>query len=238
MFANLSSIIMNFLCMLLGIGESQSFPPPLPTEEEKALFLKMKEGDRAARTKLIEHNLRLVAHIVRKYYTSYRSPDDLISIGSLGLIKAIDSFNVENGARFATYAAKCIQNEILMFFRSQKKLTCEVSINETIDIDREGNPLTYIDIISCEDTIADDLDVKLHTQYAYRLIRDVLDEREQQILIMRYGLTGKKPLAQREVAKILNISRSYVSRIEKKALQKLKENFEARNFYPDGYKKQ
>ncbi len=238
MFASLSSIILNFLCMLLGIGENQSFPPPLPTEEEKQLFQKMRKGDKGARTKLIEHNLRLVAHIVRKYYTSYRSPDELISIGSLGLIKAIDSFNVENGARFATYAAKCIQNEILMFFRSQKKLACEVSINETIDIDREGNPLTYIDIISCEDTIADDLDVKLHTQYAYRLIRDVLDEREQQILIMRYGLTGKKPLAQREVAKILRISRSYVSRIEKKALQKLKENFEARNFYPDGYQKQ
>lgn len=232
MFANLSSIIMNFFCMLLGIGENQSFPPPLPNEEEKALFFKMKEGDAAARTRLIEHNLRLVAHIVRKYYTSYRCPDDLISIGSLGLIKAIDSFNVENGARFATYAAKCIQNEILMFFRSQKKLACEVSINETIDIDREGNPLTYMDIISCEDTIADDLDIKLHTQYAYRLIRDILSEREQQILIMRYGLTGKRPLAQREVARVLGISRSYVSRIEKKALSKLKENFEARNFYP------
>ena len=119
-----------------------------------------------------------------------------------------------------------------MFFRSQKKLTCEVSINETIDVDREGNPLTYMDIISCEDTIADDLDIKLHTQYAYRLIRDILSEREQQILIMRYGLTGKRPLAQREVARVLGISRSYVSRIEKKALSRLKENFEARNFYP------
>ena len=125
-----------------------------------------------------------------------------------------------------------IANEILMFFRSQKKLTCEVSINETIDVDREGNPLTYMDIISCEDTIADDLDIKLHTQYAYRLIRDILSEREQQILIMRYGLTGKRPLAQREVARVLGISRSYVSRIEKKALSRLKENFEARNFYP------
>ena len=114
MFGNLSSIAINFLCLLLGIGgNSQSFPPPLPTAEEKKLFLKMKQGDQAARTKLIEHNLRLVAHIVRKYYTSYRAPDDLISIGSLGLIKAIDSFDCENGARFATYAAKCIQNAIL-----------------------------------------------------------------------------------------------------------------------------
>ena len=124
-----------------------------------------------------------------------------------------------------------------MFFRSQKKLACEVSINETIDIDRDGNPLTYIDIISCEDTIADDLDVKLHTQYAYRLIKDILSEREQQILILRYGLTGKPPKAQREVAKMLGISRSYVSRIEKRALAKLKESFEARNFYPEGYEK-
>ena len=237
MFGNLPSIAIHFLCLLLGIGGSQSFPPPLPAEEERGLFLKMKQGDRAARTKLIEHNLRLVAHIVRKYYTSYRTPDDLISIGSLGLIKAIDSFNCENGARFATYAAKCIQNEILMFFRSQKKLACEVSINETIDIDRDGNPLTYIDIISCEDTIAEDLDIKLHTQYAYRLIRDILSEREQQILILRYGLTGKPPKAQREVADMLGISRSYVSRIEKKALAKIKESFEARNFYPDGYQK-
>ena len=124
-----------------------------------------------------------------------------------------------------------------MFFRSQKKLACEVSINETIDIDRDGNPLTYIDIISSDDTIADDLDVKLHSQYAFRLIKDTLSEREQQILILRYGLTGKPPKAQREVAKMLGISRSYVSRIEKRALSKLKAHFEARNFYPEGYLK-
>ena len=238
MFGNLTSLAMNFLCLLLGIGGNQSFPPPLPAEEERILFGKMKRGDRAARTRLIEHNLRLVAHIVRKYYTSYRNPEDLVSIGSLGLVKAIDSFDCENGARVATYAAKCIQNEILMFFRSQKKLSCEVSINETIDIDRDGNPLTYIDIISCDDTTADDLDTKLHTQYAYRLIRDVLDERERRILIMRYGLTGDEPMAQREVAKKLGISRSYVSRIEKRALERIKEHFEMRNIYPEGYRKE
>ena len=130
-----------------------------------------------------------------------------------------------------------IANEILMFFRSQKKLACEVSINETIDIDRDGNPLTYMDIISCEDTIAEDLDVKLQTEYALRLIRETLDPREKQILIMRYGLTGKPPLPQREVAKMLGISRSYVSRIEKKALERLKENFIARRLYPDSYRK-
>ncbi len=225
MFGNLAAILANFLCLVLGIGGNQSFPPPLPSDEEKALFAAMKKGDRSARAKLIEHNLRLVAHIVRKYYTSYRNPDDLISIGSLGLIKAIDSFDCTNGARFATYAAKCIQNEILMFFRSQKKLACEVSIHETIDVDRDGNPLTYIDIISCEDTIAEDLDTKMNTQYALRLIRDALDEREREILIMRYGLTGKPALPQREVAKKLGISRSYVSRIEKRALEKIKSYF-------------
>ena len=166
-----------------------------------------------------------MAHIVRKYYTSYQNPDDLVSIGSVGLIKAIDSFNCENGAKFATYAAKCIQNEILMFFRSQKKLSCEVSINDTIDIDRDGNPLTYIDVISSEDTIAHDLDLKLHTERAYKLINQVLDQRERQIIVMRYGLASNAPCTQREVAKQLRISRSYVSRIEKKALEKLKENF-------------
>lgn len=226
MFSTLSSVAMHFLCLLLGIGGTQNFPPPLPTEEEQMLFFKMRSGDKEARTRLIEHNLRLVAHIVRKYYTSYRAPDELISIGSLGLIKAIDSFNVSNGARFATYAAKCIQNEILMFFRSQKKLSYEVSINETIDVDRDGNPLTYLDIISCEDTIAEDLDTKMHIEYARRLLCRVLDEREREILVLRYGLDGRAPLAQREVAKKLGISRSYVSRIEKKALSKMKDGFE------------
>ena len=226
MYGNLSITALNFICLILGIGSPQSFPPPLSAEEELELFTRMKTEKRgAARTKLIEHNLRLVAHIVRKYYTSYQTPDDLVSIGSLGLIKAIDTFNCDNGARFATYAAKCIQNEILMFFRSQKKLSNEVSINDTIDIDRDGNPLTYIDIISSEDTIAYDLDLKLHTEKAYKLINQILEPRERQIIIMRYGLSSAPAQTQKEVASKLGISRSYVSRIEKKALEKLKDNF-------------
>ena len=226
MFSDLSNIAFNLIYLILGIGNPQCFPSPLSAEEEKKLFSEMKKKkDGSARTKLIEHNLRLVSHIVRKYYTSYQSPEDLVSIGSLGLIKAIDSFNCENGARFATYASKCIQNEILMFFRSQKKLSNEVSINETIDIDRDGNPLTYIDIISSEDTIAYDLDIKVHIEKAYELINSILDNRERKIIIMRYGLSSAPALTQREVAKTLGISRSYVSRIEKKALEKLKENF-------------
>lgn len=220
-----SSSAFHLIYLLLGIGNPQSFPPPLPSAEEKELFRRMRAGDSGARRRLIEHNLRLVAHVVRKYYTSYQNPDELVSIGSLGLIKAIDSFKIENGARFATYAAKCVQNEILMFFRSQKKLSCEISIHETIDVDRDGNPLTYIDVISTDDNITKNLDLKIHSERVYRLIEEILDERERRIIVLRYGL-GKSPaLTQREVATALHISRSYVSRIEKRALLKMKEHF-------------
>ena len=210
---------------ILGLSPAQSFPPPLGAKTERELFAKMRDGDEVARTKLIEHNLRLVAHIVRKYYFSSKNQDDLISIGSIGLVKAIDSFDATNGARFATYGAKCIQNEILMYFRAQKKLTNEVSMNETIDIDRDGNPLTYEDIISCEDTIAEDIDRKLHTKKALRLVNEILNKRERTIMILRYGLNNKPAMTQRDVAKKLGISRSYVSRIEKSALEKLLNNF-------------
>lgn len=224
---SIASLLFNFISLILGIATNQNFPPPLTPKEDRRLFLLLREGDAEARTTLIEHNLRLVAHIVRKYYTSYQSPDELISIGSLGLIKAIDTFRPDNGARFATYAAKCIQNEILMFFRSQKKLNAEVSINETIDIDRDGNPLTYLDVISSEDTIAEDLDLKLHMERAAVLIRELLSGREREILLLRYGLSGIPPKTQREVARMLGISRSYVSRIEKRALSRLREHFGA-----------
>lgn len=208
--------------LVLGLSTPQNFPPPLAAEEERACFVRARDGDEAARDRLIEHNLRLVSHIVRKYYGSSRSSEDLVSIGTIGLIKAIDSFNIENGARFATYAARCIQNEILMHFRAQKKLGCEVSINETIDTDRDGNPLTYIDIIATEDTIADDIDRRIRTIRALALIKSALDERERQVIVMRYGLGTAPPQTQREVAESLGISRSYVSRIEKAALEKLR----------------
>ena len=175
-----------------------------------------------ARERLIEHNLRLVAHIVRKYYSSHPAEEDLVSIGTIGLIKSVDSFNIENGARFATYAAKCIQNEILMYFRSQRKLSQEVSINETIDTDRDGNPLTYIDIIKCDDTIADDLDTKIKISRAAEYIMKNLTKREREIIILRYGLGNASAKTQREVADKLGISRSYVSRIEKGALEKIR----------------
>ncbi len=208
--------------MVLGLSTPQSFPPPLPAQKEREYFALARAGDEQAREKLIEHNLRLVSHIVRKYYGSSRNSEDLVSIGSIGLIKAIDSFRPENGARFATYAAKCIQNEILMHFRAQKKLGCEVSIHETIDTDRDGNPLTYMDIIATEDTIADDLDRRLRTERALRLVKTKLDARERQIIVLRYGLGNAPPQTQRQVADRLGISRSYVSRIEKAALEKLR----------------
>ena len=207
--------------VILSASNNQKFPPPLPKHEEYDYFKAARAGDESARGKLIEHNLRLVAHIIRKYYSACKNQDDLISIGSIGLIKAIDSFDCEKGARFATYAAKCIQNEILMYFRSQKKLNYEVSLSETIDIDKDGNPLTYIDIISCEDTIADDLDLKFQTIKALDFIKNRLTDREREIIVLRYGLANMPSVTQREVADLLGISRSYVSRIEKSALEKI-----------------
>ena len=222
---NFKKALIRFINLILGISDGQNFPPPLSAKEEYELFVKMKEGDSKARNKLIEHNLRLVSHIIRKYYSSYGESDELLSIGSLGLIKAIDSFKNDAGARFATYGARCIQNEILMYFRADKKSSNEVSINDTIDIDKDGNPLTYIDIISKEDTIAEDIELKMHIEKLRNLVEKVLSGREKEIIILRYGLMGYEPKTQREVAKYLNISRSYVSRIEKKALDELKMSF-------------
>lgn len=223
MFVLFERIIHFFASVVLGISTGQYFPPPLGREEETELFRKLEEHhDESARATLIEHNLRLVAHIVRKYYTNAPNPDELISIGSIGLIKAIDSFRSGNGARFATYGAKCIQNEILMYFRSQKKQNLEVSLSETIDVDRDGNPLTYIDIISDECDIPEELDKKITNEKIRRLLYRTLDERDRKIICLRYGLSGMAPQTQREVAKHLGISRSYVSRIEKKALEVLR----------------
>ncbi len=222
---NLSQIFFKFITLILGMECNNSFPPPLNKEEEREMFKRLREGDKSARDILIERNLRLVSHIIRKYYSSYPLPDELLSVGSLGLIKAVDSFKSEVGTRFATYGAKCVQNEILMYFRAQKKLQNEVSINDTIDIDKDGNPLTYMDIISVEEDIAEEIDIKLHIEKLRALLDAELDKREKEIVVLRYGLQGYEPLTQREVAAYLKISRSYVSRIEKKALKKLRDSF-------------
>ena len=221
----LSRILLKFISLILGIEQFESFPPPLSKDEEAEAFEKMRAGDKKAREVIIERNLRLVSHIIRKYYSAYQYPDELLSVGSYGLIKAVDSFKSEYGTRFATYGAKCVQNEILMYFRSRKKMQNEVSINDTIDVDQDGNPLTYLDIISVEESIADDVDLKIHIARLTELVRTKLDEREKEIITLRYGLEGYKPLTQREVAQHLKISRSYVSRIEKRALEKLKDAF-------------
>ena len=219
----LLTMMTKMLALFLKVDEPICFPPPLSEEEDRECFARCREGDEAAREKLILHNLRLVAHIVKKYYITSKNQEDLISIGTIGLIKAVDSFNSSNGARFATYAGRCLQNEILMYFRSQKKTQCEVSLSEPIDVDKDGNPLTYIDIISVDDTIAEDIFVKITSSRAKKFIREGLSPRERQILILRYGLTGSSPLTQREIAEGLNISRSYVSRIEKAALKKIQD---------------
>lgn len=209
---------------ILSVSAAGGFPPPLSSAEERELFERMNtKGDMAAREKLILHNLRLVAHIVRKYYGSAENSEDLVSIGTVGLIKAIDSYKYKGVVKFATYAGKCIQNEILMNFRARKKTQGEVSINETIDTDKDGNPLTYLDIIKVDDTIAEDIDKKDKIKKAMYCIEQRLTPRERHILIKRYGLYNTKAFTQREVSEKLGISRSYVSRIEKSALEKIRE---------------
>lgn len=216
----------NVLFMLLHVTGAGSFPKALTSAEEKKYLEQMQAGDLSARQKLIEHNLRLVAHVIKKYYSTTNNQDDLISIGTIGLIKAIDSFKPDKGIRLSSYASKCVENEVLMFFRGLKKSAQDVSINEPIDTDKDGNSLTLMDTMCNDDTIADELDLKMNCGKLYRMIESTLDERERNILIHRYGLFGRMPLTQREVAKKLNISRSYVSRIEKKALEELRAEFE------------
>ena len=225
MFDILLNLFSDFLFFILHVNPFNSFPPALSKAEEERLLKLSDGGDKLAKNKLIEHNLRLVAHVIKKY-NSATQQEDLISIGTIGLIKAIDSFKSDKGTRLATYAARCIENEILMFFRAQKKTAQDISVNEPIDIDSEGNPLTLIDIIATEDTILDDIYLSSMSKKMYKFINEIEDTREKEIIILRYGLNNKKPLTQREVAKKLDISRSYVSRIEKKVLNSLRERFE------------
>lgn len=218
------SLIFHIYHAILGIDAPNKFPPPLSPEEESAAFEKARAGDEKARERLILHNLRLVSHIVRKYYGAHRDAEDLVSIGTIGLVKAVDTFKTESGTRFATYGARCIQNEILMYFRAQKKRAGDVSLGETIDVDRDGNPLTYMDVISTTEDPGEEFDKKERIRRALNIVKCRLDERERQIIVMRYGLLGlTRSFTQKEIAEKLGISRSYVSRIEKSALEKLKD---------------
>lgn len=218
----------NLLYFILHISNNNSFPKPLSAKEEALYLEKMKNGDPAARTMLIEHNLRLVSHIIKKYYSKTNDTEDLISIGTIGLIKGIDSFDSSKGVRLATYASRCVENEVLMFFRAQKKTNQDMYMSDPIDVDKDGNPLTLIDIISDGKDLSEDLETKIKSEKILQAIRDMTNLRDKEIIIMRYGLNNKKPLTQQEVADRLKISRSYVSRIEKKTLEKLKAGFDKR----------
>lgn len=222
----LSAISSNMLYLMLHIEGAGSFPKPLSAKAEREALERLQAGDSAARDLLIEHNLRLVAHIIKKYYAAYSDQDDLISIGTIGLIKGIQSFDEKKGTRLATYAARCIENEILMHFRNQKKTAQDISMSEPIDTDAEGNPLTLSDIIYTDDTIADDLDKKIKIERLRKFVFEMPNPREREIIVKRYGLDGQFPETQREIAARLGISRSYVSRIEKKSLAELREKFE------------
>lgn len=226
MFELIRYLFQNFLFFALHLGNGSSFPKALSPAEEKKLLVDFKEkGDSNARNKLIEHNLRLVAHVIKKYYALSSDQDDLISMGTIGLIKAIDTFEHTKGTRLATYAARCIENEILMHFRSLKKSSSVVSLADPIDVDSEGNPLTLIDLIYSDNTIVEDIDLNEKTKRLYKLIEEMEDSREKEIIISRYGLYDNEELTQKEIAKKLGISRSYVSRIEKKVIEDIKRKF-------------
>ncbi len=222
----LMQALSNLFFFALHLSGTNSFPPPLSAKRERECLEAMKKGDTSAKNELIEHNLRLVAHIIKKYYSNSVQQEDLISVGTIGLIKAINTFDPDKGTRLATYAARCIENEILMQFRAQKKNAQDISVNEPIDTDSEGNPLTLMDIISTEDEIVEDIYKMSMLKKLASEIEKISDPREKSIIIMRYGLDGGKAMTQLEVSKKLNISRSYVSRIEKKALKALRKALE------------
>ena len=221
-------LMLNSLFFSLRVSDGGgSFPRPLKADEERMYMERYAAGDLEARNVLIEHNLRLVAHIVKKYYTQSSNQDDLISIGTIGLIKGISTFKADKNVRLATYASRCIENEILMHFRSQKKLQGEVSLSDTLDGDGDGNSLSLMDVISVDDDMLENLDARDSCIQVRQYVERCLSDREKMIITMRYGLNNQPPKTQREIAAQSGISRSYVSRIEKKALKKLKDAFES-----------
>ena len=224
MLLNAFALLMSSAFLMLRLGPSSgSFPRPLSPEEEKKYVERWMRGDLEARNMLIEHNLRLVAHIIKKYYTPTEDMDDLISIGTIGLIKGINTYRPDKGVRLATYASKCTENEILMYFRSQRKTSGDLSLSDSIDVDGDGNELSLMDILAQEDDIAERVSLTESCRSLRGHVDQALTPREAEIIRMRYGLGGSAPLTQRETAERCGISRSYVSRIEKRALEKLRE---------------
>ena len=232
-------MILDALLFILGkitffagsVFNGASFPKPLPPEEEAECLRKMRLGDKAAKEKLINHNMRLVAHIVKKY-TGAAETDDLISVGSIGLIKAVNTYEPNKGTQLATYTARCIENEILMLLRANKKFKNDISLSDSVGADKDGNELTLMELLSeKEDTVFAQVDRSIERKKFLDFIKNVLSEREYTVLCLRYGLKGERNYAQREVAKFLKISRSYISRIEKKAIDKLRDAVKKGQFY-------
>lgn len=219
-------LLLNALCVPLRLENPGSFPRPLKPEEERLYLERVAQGDLDARNKLVEHNLRLVSHILKKYYVQASDQDDLISIGTIGLIKGVSTYQIDKKVRLATYCSKCIQNEILMYFRAQRKFQGDVSLSDAIESDREGDSLSLIDVIKVDDDLMENLDAKDARAKVRSCVEHCLTPRELDVITRRYGLDGKEPRTQREVAAQWGISRSYVSRIEKKALEKLKSAME------------
>ena len=208
--------------LYLRVMNGTAFPPPLKREEEEGLLLQLQNGDQKAREQLIERNLRLVAHIIKKYDTTPDVQEDLISVGTIGLIKAIDTFDPAQGARFATYAGKCVQNEILMYFRAQKKFSCEQSLGDSLEVDKDGNPLTILDVLKVDDDVVEAIYRRDCLRLALEAVDTVLDPREKRIIRARYGLSCGPGVTQKVLADKFHISRSYVSRLEKAALEKIR----------------
>lgn len=227
MFSPVIYLMLNSLFFTLRLsGGGGSFPRPLKPAEEREYLERCAQGDLEARNILVEHNLRLVAHIVKKYYAQTGDQDDLISIGTIGLIKGISTFKKDKNVRLATYASRCIENEILMYFRSQRKLQGEVSLADTLEAAGEGGSLSLMDVIAVDDTMLEDLDTRDACQKVRLCVDSCLTERERTVIVRRYGLDGHPAQTQREIAQQCGISRSYVSRIEKRALEKLQEGMQ------------
>lgn len=215
-------LLLNLFSFPLRLESMGSFPRPLKAEEERRCLERFAQGDLQARDQLIEHNLRLVSHILKKYYVQTSDQDDLLSIGTIGLIKGISTFKMDKNVKLATYASRCIENEILMYFRSQRKFQGDVSLSDSIESDKEGNALSLMEVIRVDDDMLDNLDARDSCVKVRRCVQGCLDEREAKVITLRYGLDGEAPRTQREIAAACGISRSYVSRLEKKALEKLR----------------
>lgn len=219
-------LLLGSMLSALRLDQPGSFPKPLSAKEERLYLERAAAGDLTARNVLIERNLRLVAHIMKKYYAQSADQEDLLSIGTIGLIKGIETFDVSKGARLATYAARCVENEILMYFRSMKKTAGDVSLSDCIETGKDGTALAVQDVVASDEDLFEDLSRKEETRKLRQAIQECLTDREQAVIRLRYGLGGRPPLRQQDVAASLGISRSYVSRIEKKALEKLREALE------------